>query len=356
MTVKKVCVIEGDDAAPEVVRPTVELLEEMGLDIEFLRPITGEEAIEKYGTGFPAEAREAVDSADCTLFGSASGKTGGAIAYLRWGLKTYANVRPVKWLPGFNSPLNNPQGIDYVIIRENLEGLYPSREGEISDLAPLGLVDRISGQPLASLGAGKYAIRIITEENTRNVARYACELALKRKEKGGKGKVTSATKHNMLRQTCGLFREIVEETVKAYPDLTYEYFIVDDFARRLVADPQSVDVVVMPNMFGDILADEAAGTIGGLGLAPSACIGNTYAYFEPVHGTAPDIAGQNIINPTAMILSASMMLDYLGFEDAAQRLEKAVADVYKEGRTLTLDQGGKASTTEFCQAVRSKLV
>lgn len=187
------------------------------------------------------------------------------------------------------------------------------------------------------------------------MARYACELALKRKAKGGKGKVTSATKHNMLRQSCGLFREIVEETVKAYPDLVYEQFIVDDFARRLIASPQDVDVAVMPNMFGDILADEAAGTIGGLGLAPSACIGDTYAYFEPVHGTAPDIAGQNIINPTAMILSAQMMLEYLGFEEAAQRLEKAVAEVYRQGKTLTVDQGGKATTTEFCQAVRAKL-
>ena len=355
MTVKKVCVIEGDDASPEVVWPTVELLEGMGLEIEFLRPLTGEKAIEKYGTGFPAEAKEAVDSTDCTLFGAASGKTGGAIAYLRWGLKTYANVRPIKWLPGFNSPLRNPQGIDYVIIRENLEDMYPAREGNISDLAPLGLVDRMSGQPLAALGTGKYAIRIITEENTRKVARYACELALKRKAKGGKGKITSATKHNMLRQSCGLFREIVEETVKSYPDLIYEQFIVDDFARRLIASPQDIDVVVMPNMFGDILADEAAGTIGGLGLAPSACIGDTYAYFEPVHGTAPDIAGRNIINPTAMILSAQMMLEYLGFDEAAQRLDKAVAEVYREGKTLTVDQGGNATTTQFCQAVRAKL-
>src|SRR5262249_48032016 len=140
-----------------------------------------------------------------------------------------------------------------------------------------------------------------------------------------------------------------------YPDVMFETFIVDDFARRLVADPQALDVVVLPNLYGDICSDAAAGLVGGLGLAPSGCYGDDYAYFESVHGTAPDIAGKNIINPTATILSAAMMLDYLGFEDAAHRPASAVERVYADGSSLTPDQGGTASTTEFCRQVAAHL-
>jgi isocitrate/isopropylmalate dehydrogenase len=148
---------------------------------------------------------------------------------------------------------------------------------------------------------------------------------------------------------------VVEEVAKAYPDIRYQQYLVDDFARRLVASPHDFEVVVMPNLYGDILSDCAAGTIGGLGLAPSGCCGETYAYFESVHGSAPDIAGKNIINPTATLLSAAMMLGYLGFADAAQRLDEAVSAVYVEGQYLTPDQGGKGLTTEFCQAVKKHL-
>ena len=159
----------------------------------------------------------------------------------------------------------------------------------------------------------------------------------------------------MLRQSDGLFRRVTEETVKQYPDLHYEQYIVDDFARRLVASPHDFDVIVMPNLYGDILSDAAAGTIGGLGLAPSGCYGADYAYFESVHGSAPDIAGKNIINPTATMLSAVMMLEYLGFEEAAERLDMAISRVYADGRTLTPDQGGQASTTALCVAVQAYL-
>jgi isocitrate/isopropylmalate dehydrogenase len=159
----------------------------------------------------------------------------------------------------------------------------------------------------------------------------------------------------MLRESDGLFRRVVEETAKEYPDIRYEQYIVDDFARRLVASPLEFDVVVMPNLYGDILSDAAAGTMGGLGLAPSGCYGQNYAYFESVHGSAPDIVGRNIINPTATLLSAVLMLDYLGFEDAAARLDHTISRVYADGRVLTLDQGGSSSTTEFCAAVRNYL-
>ena len=155
----------------------------------------------------------------------------------------------------------------------------------------------------------------------------------------------------MLPVTDGLFRDVARRVSEGYPDVTLETFIVDDFARRLVAAPHELDVVVLPNLYGDILSDAAAGVIGGLGLAPSGCYGDGYAYFESAHGSAPDIAGKGTINPTATILSAAMMLDHLGFEEAARRLETAVERVYAEGRRLTPDQGGTATTLEFSDAV-----
>ena len=352
---KKVCVIKGDDTSPEFVLPTVEVIKGMGLDIDFIFPLSGEEAIQKIGNGFPPEAREAIDTADCTLFGSESGPSRGALAYLRWGKKTYANLRPIKWQKGIKSPLKNPEGIDFVIVRENLEGLYPGREGDIAQLKSLQLTDWMTGDAVDTSKKGKFAVRIITEENTQNIAEAACQLALKRKEKGGKGKVTVACKHNVLIQSDGLFRQIVKETVGTHSELTYHDVIIDNFAQQIIINPKQFDVVVMPNEYGDVMADGAAGIVGGLGLAPSACIGKDYAYFEPVHGTAPDLMGKNIINPTAMLLTSKWMLQYLGFEEEAERLERAVYMVYAEGEHLTRDQGGNASTTQFCEAVMSKL-
>jgi len=159
----------------------------------------------------------------------------------------------------------------------------------------------------------------------------------------------------MLPRTDGLFRARVERIAGEFPDIALQTFIVDDFARRLVAEPHSLDVVVLPNLYGDILSDAAAGLVGGLGLAASGCYGDTYAYFESAHGSAPDIAGRNVINPTATLLSGAMMLEYLGFAPAARRLEAAIAAVYAEGCHLTPDQGGSASTTAFCAAVAHRL-
>jgi isocitrate/isopropylmalate dehydrogenase len=159
----------------------------------------------------------------------------------------------------------------------------------------------------------------------------------------------------MLRDSDGFFRQIVEEVAGSYPEIKYEQFIVDDFARRIVQQSKDLDVVVMPNLYGDILSDAAAGTIGGLGLAPSGCYGDGYAYFESIHGTAPDIKGLGIINPTATMLSAVLMLDYLGFRDQAQRFENAVRKVYADGKTLTPDQGGTSKTLEVTQAVIANL-
>lgn len=353
---KHVVIIPGDDAAPEAMAPAVAILKSLALDLTFNEFPSGNEGIERYGSrsAFNQALREAIDRSDTTLFGSTNGTTGG-IEYLRWGKLTYANVRPARWRPGFRSPLKNPEGIDFVIVRENLEDLYMGVEGDLAMLSALPMTSRLTRKPLDTSLPGKFAIKVITEEATRRVARFACELARKRKARGGKGKVTCSSKYNMLRDSDGLFRSVVEATVKEYPDLHYEQYIVDDFARRLVASPSDFDVVVMPNLYGDILSDVAAGTIGGLGLAPSGCYGATYAYFESVHGSAPDIAGKDIINPTATLLSAVLMLEYLGYDQAAARLDQAITQVYAVGRVLTPDQGGTASTTAFCAAVQERL-
>jgi isocitrate/isopropylmalate dehydrogenase len=349
---KKVVVLPGDDAAPEAMEPAVSVLRALELDIAFVEFPPGEQWVKGETT---AQVRKAIDASDSTLFGATSGKTQG-IGYLRWGKGTFANVRPVRWQPGFRSPLKNPEGIDFVIVRENLEDLYLGVEAPLTALAPANLMSLSTGKPLdTSDERAQIAVKVITEKNTRRVAEFACRLALRRKAAGGKGKVTVSSKYNMLRNSDGLFRRVAEETVGLHPELKYEQFIVDDFARRIVQTPQDLDVVVLPNLYGDILSDAAAGLIGGLGLAPSGCYGDTYAYFEAVHGSAPDIKGLGIINPTATLLSAEMMLSHLGFSSAAGRLRGAITKVYADGKTLTPDQGGRASAREFCAAVIDSL-
>jgi len=348
---KKVVILPGDDEAPQTVYAAMEVMRALEVDLEFVEFPTGEHWV-RGETNKAAIA--AIDGSDTSLFGSTSGKTT-AINYLRWGKQTYANVRPCRYLKGFKSPLANPGGIDFVIVRENLEDLYLGLEGPIASLAPLHLHSRILRAELDTSERGIYAIKIITERKSRQIAKFAFELARKRKAKGHPGKVTCTSKYNMLRESDGLFRQIVEETSSSYPDIQYEQFIVDDFARRIVQSSHSLDVVVMPNLYGDILSDAAAGTIGGLGVAPSGCYGDDYAYFESVHGTAPDILGQGIINPTATMLSAVMMLEYLGLTRESERFENAIKKVYAEGKAITVDQGGKAKTSEFTRAVIDNL-
>jgi isocitrate/isopropylmalate dehydrogenase len=335
----RVVVIEGEDAAPEAVRPTVALVDRLGLPLDWIHP-----TVEDHDATVAA-----IDASDTTLFGATSGRSVRALFHLRWGKGTYANVRPARWLPGYRSPLARPDGIDLVVVRENLEDLYVGIEGDLAD-APGRDRGRI---PLDV--PGRFALKVVTESGAERVARFAFELARRRKAAGRPGKVTCAAKYNMLPGTDGLFRDVARRVAAAYPDVAFETFIVDDFARRLVQSPHDLDVVVLPNLYGDILSDVAAGVIGGLGLAPSGCYGDGYAYFESAHGSAPDIAGRGIINPTATILSAAMMLEYLGFEPAARRLASAVERVYADERRLTPDQGGSATTLEFCAAVERYL-
>ena len=349
---KQVVVFNGDDASPEVMVPTVRLLKDMSLPIEFSHPLIGETAKKTMGHVFPSEAKAAIDASDTTFFGSTSGASTPVLFYLRWGKQTFANVRPCEWHPGFKSPLANPKGINFVIVRENLEDLYLGLEGDIEELAELNLYSRHARASLIDLAPGMYAIKAITRAGSERVIRYAFELARKRQNNK---RVTLTSKYNMLSVSDGLFRDIGEEVAKDYPDIEFDTYIIDDFLCRMITKPQAFDVIVMPNLYGDIMSDGAAGLIGGLGLAPSGCYGKDYAYFESAHGTAPDIAGKNCINPTATLLSAALMLDYLEFAEQANQLREAVWSVYAAGECLTVDQGGSTPTTEFFDAISSRL-
>jgi len=350
LSAPSVCVIAGDDAAPEVMQPTVEVLRQLAPHIRFVEAPGGREAQHLYGETFPEATRQAIDDADCTLFGASGGPSRPILWYLRWGKETYVNVRPISWQQGYQSPLLHPERVDYVIVRDNLEGLYPPREGHVSELAALpSSVSWWQAPPVEEEGA--YAVRVSTDAQMRRVALAACELARQRQEAGYPGRVTLGAKYSILPRTDGRLREIVAETVRSYPGLSYQQYLIDDLARRMIAVPETLDVVVLSNEHGDILADVGSGSIGGLGLSPSACYGERYAYFEPVHGSAPDLAGQHTINPTAILLSGAMLLDYLGCAEQARRLKRALTRVYREGNSLTRDQGGYASTREFVEAV-----
>jgi isocitrate/isopropylmalate dehydrogenase len=345
-------VIPGDDAAPEAMAATMTVLRHLDPSVDWDELPPGVEL-----AGLDADEREAmvherIDAADTVLFGSTNGTTPG-VAYMRWGRRTFANVRPIRWRPGYRSPLAQPEGIDYVIVRENLEDAYVGIMGDVTELRAAGLIG-----PRARLvhdGEGRYAAKVITRAGTEQVARFAFELAARRREDGHPGKVTVSAKTNMLPKTDQWFCEIVADVGRSYPAIEFDQYIVDDMAHRLVLRPHELDVVLLPNLYGDVLSDEGAATIGGLGLAPSGCYGDDFAYFESAHGTAPDIAGRGLINPTATLLSAVMLLDHLGLAADARRLDDAITAVYAAGEARPVDQGGTAGTTEFAEAVVAAL-
>jgi len=340
----RVCVIPGDDAAPEAMQASLRVLDCLDLPIDWDYVPSGRDLAELCTAEREAFVHGQIDASDTVLFGATNGTTPGA-RYLRWGKLTFANVRPIQWRPGFRSPLREAEEIDYVIVRENLEDMYVGVMGEAKDLLKAGLADVRSRLPVGAED-GRFAAKIITRPGTEQVTRFACELALQRN-----AKLTVSAKTNMLPATDRWFCEIAREIAQDYAGLEYEEFIVDDMAHRLVIRPQDVDVLLLPNLYGDVLSDLGAGTIGGLGLAPSGCYGNEFAYFESAHGTAPDIAGMGIINPTATLLSAAMMLRYLDLNTAADRLNNAIGNVYLSGSVLTPDQGGDAGTENFADAV-----
>jgi len=340
----RVCVIPGDDAAPEAMAASLRVLDALDLPVDWDHVPVGDEL-----AALTPDERESlvgghIDAADTVLFGSSNGTTPGA-GFMRWGKRTYANVRPVRWRPGYASPLARPEGIDYVIVRENLEDMYVGVMGPAQALLDAGLTEGRSRVP-PDAANGRFAAKIITRPGTEQVTRFAAELALSRG-----GKLTVSAKTNMLPATDRWFCDIAREVAQEYPSLEYEQFIIDDMAHRLVVRPHELDVLLLPNLYGDILSDQGAGTIGGMGLAPSGCYGDDWAYFESAHGTAPDIAGQGIINPTATLESAEMMLRHLELEAPADRLDRALAQVYEAGEHLTPDQGGNSSTDGFAAAV-----
>ena len=226
-----VCVIAGDDAAPEVMCPTVEILRTLAPAIRFVEPPCGQDAQEHYGTAFPDETREAIDAANCTLFGASGGPCRPILWYLRWGKETYINVRPIRWLPGYRSPLLNPERVDYVIARDNLEGMYPPREGDVSELVALSSSNSWWKAPPVDK-VGTYALKVSTDEQMQLVAHATCQLALQRRATGYPGCVTLGAKYSIQPRTDGRFRTIVKEAVSQHASLTYQEFLIDDLARR----------------------------------------------------------------------------------------------------------------------------
>lgn len=325
----QIAVIPGDGIGKEVMEATISVLDELDVDFDYIYGIAGDECNEEHGTPLPQETIDIVRDSDACLFGAAGETAADVIVKIRQEMKMFANLRPVKSYPNTKSLFEN---VDFMIVRENTEGLYiADQEEETED--------------------GAIAKRVITREAEERIIDYAFQYA----KDNNRTKVTAVHKANVLKKTDGLFKKIFYEVGEKYLDIDTEDFYVDATAMYLVTQPQEFQVVVTTNLFGDILSDEGAGLVGGLGLIPSANIGADGALFEPVHGSAPDIAGQQKANPIAMMLSAIMMLRYLGENDAADKFDAAILKVLSEGKTLTGDLGGSATTMEVAQAVKNAL-
>ena len=329
----EVVVIEGDGIGREVVPAAVEVLESFDLDFEFVEAEAGDATKEATGEALPAETYDLAAEADATLFGAAGETAADVILPLRDAVDSFVNVRPAKAYPGVDAL--RPE-TDVVFLRENTEGVYSGHE------------DRLS-EDLSTL------TRVVTSSASRELAEYACEFVADGRGPAGDPDegFTVAHKANVMRETDGRFRKAVEG-VAADHAVEADDVLIDAFATRVCLDPTQFGVVVCPNLAGDVLSDLAAGLVGGLGLLPSANVGHENALFEPVHGTAPDIAGEGIANPTAAILSAAMLLEYLGHTEEGQRVRDAVESVFADG-PRTGDLGGSATTDEVTAAIVDRL-
>lgn len=325
----QIAVIPGDGIGKEVMEATISVLDELNIDFDYVYGIAGDECNEEHGTPLPQETIDIIRDSDACLFGAAGETAADVIVKIRQEMKMFANLRPVKSYPNTKSIFEN---VDFMIVRENTEGLYIANQEEESE-------------------DGAIAKRIITREAEERIINYAFQYA----KDNNRTKVTAVHKANVLKKTDGLFKKIFNEVAEKYPDIDTEDFYVDATAMYLVTQPQEFQVIVTTNLFGDILSDEGAGLVGGLGLTPSANIGADGALFEPVHGSAPDIAGQQKANPIAMMLSAIMMLRYLGENEAANKFDAAILKVLNEGKTLTSDLGGSSTTIEVAQAIKDSL-
>ncbi len=333
----RIAVLTGDGIGPEVTEAALDTLEASkrtsDFDLDLLYGEAGYHCISKYGTNLPDGTVDLLKRADACLKGPMTtpeelGAPVSVAVKIRKLFNLYANVRPCRTFPNVEALKPN---IDLVIVRENTEGLYSGVEYEVSP------------------GVG-VAMRIITKEACLRVADYAFKLAMKRRKH-----LTYVHKGNILRITDGIFKDAVAETAKKYPDVVVTDIHVDAATMHLVKKPESFDVLLTTNLFGDILSDEAAQVTGSLGLAAGANIGNRYGMFEPVHGSAPKYAGLNRVNPTAAVMSVQMMLDYLGEKEAATKIETAILEVLREGKTRTADLGGSSSTREMGAAIAEKV-
>ena len=327
---KKISVIPGDGIGKEVMSAGLDVLNKLNLNYDYIYLDAGKELYDKTGDNLPKETVKKASKTDATLFGAVTSVPGekSAIIELRKALNVYANLRPVKSYDGVKGLHDN---VDFLIVRENTEGLYSQIEE--------GNNEKVISK------------RVITKKASEKI----CQLAFKQCQKLNKNKVTCVNKSNVLKKSDGLFKEIFYETSAQYPEISTDEAYVDACAMYLITNPQRFDVIVTTNLFGDILSDEGAGIVGGLGIAPSGNIGDKNGLFEPVHGSAPDITGKNISNPISMILTISMMLEYLNEDYYSEKVKEAVSIVLKEKKIRTPDLGGVNKTQDVACEINKKL-
>jgi len=329
----KVTLIPGDGVGPEIVEACRRVIDASGAEIEWIVLEAGADVMDKYGTPLPDFVLDSIRENKVALKGPITTPVGSGFrsinVALRKELDLYANLRPAKSLEGVRSPYKD---IDLVVVRENTEDLYAGIERMVDD-------DTAE------------SIKLITRKASERICRFAFDYAVKEE----RHKVTAVHKANILKFSDGLFLECARKVATEYPDIEFEDRIVDNMAMQLVQKPHIYDVLVLPNLYGDIMSDLCAGLVGGLGVAPSANIGDDIKVFEPVHGSAPKYTGMNKVDPTAQILSGVLMLHHVGQEEPAQRVYNAVAEVIREGKTVTYDLGGEAGTSEMADAIIARL-
>jgi 3-isopropylmalate dehydrogenase len=341
MSKYKISLIPGDGIGPELTESTLKILnavqQKFNIELDIIQVEAGDSTFEKTGEALPQETIETIRNSHACMKGPVGETAADVIVRLRIMFDLYANIRPIKTYPPV--PSLKPD-IDMVFVRENTEDVYRGIEFEMEDTA--------------------ICMRVITKKNSERIAKKAFETARRR---NGKKRVTAIHKANVMKKTCGLFARTCREVAKQYPDIAFNELYVDAASMRLIKEPETFDVFVTPNMFGDILSDEAAQLIGGLGMAPGANIGDDFALFEPIHGSAPNRAGKQTANPISMILSAKMMLDWLGekYDDkeclkAGQAVEDAVAETLRKGEDVIPDFGGKAKTIEMAEAMAREIM
>jgi isocitrate dehydrogenase (NAD+) len=356
----EVTLIRGDGTGPELMEAARRVLDATGVEFKWDVQDAGVDVMEKHGTPLPEAVLESIRRTHVAFKAPITTPIGTGFRSVNVAIRKefgqYANVRPAKWYPGVRSRYQN---VDLIMIRENTEDLYAGIEFEMGKPETAELIRWIRAKDSKAKihdDAG-ISIKPISVTGTRLLAKFGFEYARTHKRK----KITAIAKANIMKYTDGLFYEVVREVAKEYPDIVYEEMLVDNMCMQLVQKPELYDVLLCPNLYGDILSDLCAGLVGGLGVAPGANIGDHSAMFEAVHGSAPKYKGFNKVNPTALILAGMMMLDYLGEEKAARRVERAVADVIAEGKHVTYDMKADrqdptaVGTKEMADAIVAKL-